>query len=517
MRGRDIFDGAADSSQSLGWSFLPELNPDEELEYANSLIKLRKRSHDLIKNNLTVAGIQQRFINIICGEGVKIRVTSKSKRQKKNIEKLFKPLFKYIDLSGTTSFETIIDQIVAWSFASGDILISLPVDEGRKGLQTVIELIDAHRVQTPREYESSGSVRQGVKYDGKGRVVGYYVLDSDKPNMYNGGKEAFTYMPRYKLLNGKARLVTDLFKAPWNTRPNMSRMYPLVTPLMTLLKNFDSYMEAVIVGARVAACFSAFVKTSSPKGTKDSFEGAGAGTADNRNPDQRVTKLQPGQIVYMRPQEEVQFAAPNRPGDNADAYMLRNYRMIAAYFQVPYEILFLDLNKVSWSAWRGGSLETRKMIRRWRRELRNKIDWIVGTYYIEGIEKGLIRGELGRIETQVKFVSDGLLDPEKQARADKIDIVDLKSKQNILSDRGEEYEDMKAEREQEAYDALELQTAILIKRKELSEEHGIVFPETVTDNVKEDRKTNRRVGEDETKSDLDEEDAEERRKEDGNW
>ena len=55
------------------------------------------------------------------------------------------------------------------------------------------------------------------------------------------------------------------------------------------------------------------------------------------------------------------------------------------------------------------------------------------------------------------------------------------------------------------------------RKKEYAEKEGIIFPDTVeAEEAKRDTSKSRREGEQEGE-DLDEEDAKERRKEDGNW
>jgi len=185
-------------------------------------------------------------------------------------------------------------------------------------------------------------------------------------------------------------------------------------------------------------------------------------------------------------------------------------------FRIPYVLAFLDVEKTTYSSLKGAVLDTGKLIARWRGYLNNTIDWIVSTWGLEAISKNLIRGSLSTLEIKKRWPAFGILDKEKEARGDKIDLDNgITSKRLICSERGIDYEDVKKDRLQEALEEVELQAAILIRQKELSEKHDIVFPDSVSE---EDRDTSdsRREGEQEG-SDLDEEDAKERRKEDGNW
>ena len=106
-------------------------------------------------------------------------------------------------MSGTKSLYKILEEIISCSFADGDVLINLPLDKKRSGIRTVVELIEAHRVQTPEEYERdevmSQRVRHGVQYDAEGRIEGYWVKKADKVDYsYRNNKDNFTFYPMYR-------------------------------------------------------------------------------------------------------------------------------------------------------------------------------------------------------------------------------------------------------------------------------------------------------------------------------
>ena len=64
-----MFRGVDITPYNLGWSLTPEQSPDKDLKDGNSLVELRKRSRQLIRDNLTVAGFQQIYVNLIVSRG----------------------------------------------------------------------------------------------------------------------------------------------------------------------------------------------------------------------------------------------------------------------------------------------------------------------------------------------------------------------------------------------------------------------------------------------------------------
>ena len=296
--------------------------------------------------------------------------------------------------------------------------------------------------------------------------------------------------------------MTDLFKAPLNNRPLASRQYPISTPAIPFIKNIDDFNEAVIIGARVAACFSAFVEVNNPGAAQKSM----TTDIDPRNPNQKVTKMQQGSIFYLNKGETISFASPNKPGDNYDSFMLRSYKTLSMCFRIPYILAFLDTDQVSYSSWRGAILDSFKMVKRWRRDLDRILKWVVNTFVMEGIAAGEIRGSLSTVNIKIRWPAVGVLDIEKEERGNQLALENgTKSVQMACDEQGVDYEEVRKERLQEKLNAVEDQALELKKKKELSEKLGIEFPE--------DKEPSKGSG----SSVGDEEDKKKRRKDDGNW
>jgi len=522
------FEGAADSVYTKYWEVAGLMTPDYELDQGSSLKKLRLRSRQLIKDGGVPAGIQQAYINFIAGGEIAVKSNSTSPRQVKQIKEFLKIQLNKLDMTGTESLNGFVEQVIGAAFQDGDVLINLPLDNKRKNVKTVVEVIEANRIETPADKESTrrgvykSNVRHGVQYDDEGRIQGYWVRKANHDTLSRTSLDAFDFYPMYREFDGIRRRVTWLFKAPLYTRPNASRQYPVMTPIITLFKYIKDYKEAVLIGARVAACFSAFVKTSNPAGSYKTMTSVGGATQTNAERTVRVTKLQPGTITYLKDNEDIQFAAPNRPGDNVDPFILRLYKTIAAYMRIPYEILFLDLSETNYSSWRGGVIEAYKMVGRWRRELGRIIEWAVSTLVFEAMLNGDIIGSLDDAHLVIRWPAKGLLDPEKEARANKLRLQNnTTTKRRIAEEEGEDYDELLIEREKEEIEELELIAKKLKKKKELEEKHGILIADEDEGSVDlgpDNRNTSnsRRKGEAEGE-DLDPDDAKERRKSDGNW
>ena len=514
------FEGARSELNGAFWDVLNrEDSPDYELENLDTLPKLRSRSSKLIKNNLIAAGVQQAYINAV-DLPVKIDVTTKmgitpSRIQEKQANEFIESALKECDGTKTRTLDNLIEEIVGWAFAHGDLLINLPLDKSREGIQTTIELIEASRIKTPNEHRKNKNVRLGVEYHNDGRIKGYWVIKADKVDCASNRLIDFDFYPMYRESGGLKRKVTFLFKAPLCSRPKASRQYPLLTPCITLFKMLKDYEEAVIVGARVAACFSVFVLSGNPAASQKSILGdpTSENTRPVSRPSEKVSKVKPGMVTFLdKEAQDVKIASPNLPGDNVDRFRLRNYKLIAMYTRLPYEILFLDLSEANYSSWKGATIETKKMFMRWRRELNLVIEWYLKTVLTEASLRGLIRGDLDILKIRVRWPASGFIDPEKENRSNRLRLQNKTASVKMLcEEEGNDYLEIQQELEEEAIVAVELEAKVLLKQKELEEKHGIIFPENKDPNQ---RQTGLREGESGGPS---EEDKKERRKEDGNW
>jgi len=492
-----------------------EKSPDYELIEDQSLQKLRLSSKKLLKNNYIAVTCQQAYVNSILGGKIKIGITSSKKEQKKQVQKFLQKQTKKVDLSRELSLDQIAEQIINSSFEDGDILISLPQDKYYTGkVKTYVELISARRIKTPPSKKSNDLVKEGVEYYKSGKIKGYWVIsnktDRSDVTYWNASDDDYDFLPAYKKDGEITRKVCWLFKAPLNLRPSQSRQFPVLTGVMGLIRFINQMLEAVLLGIRVAACFSAFIETSNPAGTR-----TGTTEADQNEQikvkGKRLTKLQPAMISYLRNGETINFGAPNRPSDNFDPFMMRLLRMVSATIRIPYEQVFLDLGITNYSSWRGGALETERNINRWRRDLEAVLRWIIMTWLQEGVVKKELDDSLDTMRMEIVFPKFKSLDEEKTARADKINrAIESTSDHRIQEMKGEDWDMLQEQLDEEMKTKTEREAEELKLKKELEEQYGIIFP---VEGTIHERETPKREGEQE---ETEEEDKLERRREDGN-
>lgn len=503
-----------ESAYATSWYDNGEKSADEELSSFRSLQRLRESSRKLIKNEAVASGSQSAYVNTIIGGKMKVEVVSKNKQLQTKAQKVLDENLKGVDLNQTQDLTQLNEMVISSSYSDGDVLLIVPIDKQRRGLKTYIDVIEASRIKTRPKDKNNVLVREGVEYYTNGKVKGYWVIKSKKYNKaltyYSSKDEDFEFFPVVKKDGSLERRVAWMFSAVTTRRPAQSRQVPVLTASMELLRYYGKYLEATLVGARVSACFSAFVKTSNP---------ASAQKALNDAPDPRsgkkLAKLQPGTISYLRPNEDITFAAPNKPSDNFDKFILRLQRIFSMQQQLPYESLFLDLSETNYSSWRGGQLKVEQNVNRWRREITNFNLWYINTLLAEAFSNGTLVGSANSLKIKIRYPKFKTLDEEKTERANKTRLTNqTSSKQMIADEQGTDWEDLNQELDNEMVIETTREAEKLRLQKELEEEFDITFPDT----IKVEKTSTLRNGE--TKDEngqVSEDDKKERRKEDGNW
>ena len=494
-----------------------EKDADIELQESMTLQSLRKTSANLMKNNFMAYGISQAFVNAIMGGPLVTKIKYPDKAIESKLNKLLEETLTGVNLDGTISLRSNLEQQVTGAIEKGDILILFVHDEDSEDWNDVkIELIEASRIQTPRQFQQDPEVVEGVKYS-KGKVVGYYVR---KLQSINSSKDMddisnFTLIPVWKEWKGSKIRVARLIHCQMNRRPNMTRMYPLVTPLMGLLRYFNQVFEAVLISIRVAACFVGVLHSDNPEGSLAELDKTGD---PDRIKGMRSFPIKPGTMnVAPEGAKGVTFSSPNRPSDNLNEFFKLLNVYVGFTMRFPYSGLFQDLEKSNFSNSKMGAIETERMTFRWHEALLPCVQEFMVLLLKQIRGKGLVRFSMKQVIIDIRFPKFSSLDQEKTARANKLDLESNVTSESIVCENNNiSWDKVQEDKDKEAIRSLEREAAVLVRKKELEKELGIEFPED-KEKEKDTRDTtgSRRQGEN-TDKELTDNEKKERRKQDGN-
>ncbi len=349
---RFSYDGSSAGRRAHGW-YAP--SSDANVELMGSLVWLRNRSRDLVRNNPYAVKATEELV----GNGVGTGIVPQSKTGNTSIDKIIDaewPFFvEACDTPQRLDFYGMQALVMRTMAESGESIVRfrprLAQDNLRVPLQ--LQLLEADFLDHARTMGTvNGSVMQGVQFDLLGRRVAYWI---------------FTYHPGGVLvLNPRGGILSQPVPADQILhtyrvlRPGQIRGVPWLTPVMLALRDLDDYADAERVRKKIEACVVAMI--TQPEGIEGSWLGFKGNDPLTTHP---VESFQPGMTAYLKPGEDVKFNNPQALGGYRE-YKTTELEEIAAGLGLPYELMTGDLSKVNYSSWRGGQLGFRNTIENYR-------------------------------------------------------------------------------------------------------------------------------------------------------
>lgn len=390
-------------------------------------ITLRDRTRELVRDNGIAAGAAETLVSNIIGGGIMMQSSldrdalgigdDEADNIERAMDRVWKRWINDADVSGRWSFGDIQRISLKQAITTGDFL-NLIMRKNRvwSPYATSIMTIDPNRLDHPgiigsQTYKDADN-RGGVEIGELGEPIAYWI---EKPRKYNDHmQKEFSRIPardKYGRPNVLHSFVPD--------RPGQSKGISWFSPVIDLFKQLDEYMEAELIGARVAACFAVFIKKTNPY-----QEGLSMFT-ETDSYGFNVENLTPGLVSYLGTNEDISIANPQRPGVTFDPFVSLMLRIVSVGTGIPYELIINKWDGASYSVARTVLLEAR---RKWRihqkwvsRTLCNPVWQLV-------MEEAWLRGELPMINdfyakrhlwTAARAIPEGWqwVDPEKEVNA----------------------------------------------------------------------------------------------------
>jgi len=362
--------------------------------------------------------------------------------------------FGRVDLAGTKTFNQVFRDIVSNIAATGDVLLTTPIDPsiGNDAISMRLELTSGARVLTPYDYQDEKDqfgniVKFGVAFR-DGVEVGYYIQKMDNDRVQGVGvRDArnFDYLEKYDRNTG--RLNAILIRRPAGMASEQTRGLSILTPVFTAIKDLDDLIVTAIQGSRNKAHLSVILNTPTPNeaysglGAVDS-EGSLIEATDNQGHAQIIGSLPDGAI--MTAPEGTSAQVINSSGDiDRDALILRAQKLVSAGVGIPYEILFKDLSNINFS---GGKLAFDSFFRLsqfWTNELIKVFQEINKWIQIEAHLKGFGVEDLQPENIILEFIGSQNYvdaDPGKNSKAESERIGNnLTTSSRLLAQKGDNY------------------------------------------------------------------------------
>lgn len=402
---------------------------------------IRNRARDLERNSDMSEAIILAFEKNVVGSGFKLQATTENEELNKQIEALWNEWKKSrnCDVTGQQSFNEICRMVVRRKKVDGGIIIIKRYTEGGiLPLTLQIREVDDLDTMLNSSYKENRIVN-GIEYTPYNKPIAYYLKTYDVSGLYLQNSERID-----------AKDVIFL----WNKRrPSQIREVSEMAPTLNRIRDVNSYMEAVSVKERVAACLSAFIKRSSPS------TGFGRnGTAGASKVQSYAGKtLSPGMIMELNPGDDVSVVTPPGQGATAADFIRLQHRLTGAGQGLSYESISRDMSQTNYSSARQGLLDDQKT---YEIEQEYLIDHMLSEIYESFLISAVLSKKLVIKDfwsNKQKYMSHSWtapgmkwIDPLKEANANKIA---LESGQTTLSEiaasRGHDWKDVIDQRARE--------------------------------------------------------------------
>lgn len=324
------------SKRTKNWS-AKDTGPNVEM--FDSLPVLRARSRELHRNSAIAPRITDVIVGDVVGNGV---VVQSSNDKLDSIFETFTDTTE-IDFDGHLDFYGMQALAIETICQCGEVLVRRIIDKNYKhGIKFQIlepDFVDFNKNET---YED-GYTLQGVKYNSKGLIVGYWIFN-EHPGDISFLRKGFTSELRsseeYKLIFNRTK------------RPGQVRGYVHTAPVMLTIREVSDTFSAELARRKIATCFAGFITDTSGNNEKDE-------DYDD------ISKIKPGTMAKLAPGQDVKFNTPP-PASDFSPFVKDQLRLISIGAGVTYEALSGDFSQTNFSSARMGRLNIDPIIHRWQ-------------------------------------------------------------------------------------------------------------------------------------------------------
>ena len=425
-------------------------SPNEDINYNNMTLRERSRLF-MMSGGLAMSALKTKRTNVIgCGLilksvidkdvlGLSDEQAAAWQAQAEKEFELWAENKNHCDAYGLNDYYKIQQLVFMNTLMNGDCFTLKAYNESAvtpmMPYSLRLKVIEADRVQTPTDVgvggalyaatdgktQSGNRIYDGVEVDKQGKVVAYHIRNNYRFEM-NAEPTEWARVEAYGKETGLPNVIHTMADVE---RPCQYRGVPFIAPVLEQILQIRRYTDSELTAAVVESLFTAFVKTEANTDTVpfNDIPQDGEPLALNDN----EYEMGAGNVLVMRPGEDVTFADPKRPAGGFQNFVEAVAVQIGASLEISKEILLKQFNS-SYSASRAALLEFWKVVKM-RRE------WFVADFcrptYEAFIYEAVARGRLkapGFFDDPIKRLawlgatfsgpSQGMLDPIKEVTAE---------------------------------------------------------------------------------------------------
>ena len=456
--------------RSYGGAMLSRLTADwisqgtsQDAEARSSLIILRNRARQLVRDSDYARQAVRAFRNNVVGTGVQFQSQVRMQRGGGRLDTALNDAIEKawgewcrkdsVDVAGLLCFSEIERLAISSVVTDGEVFIRLYRQSvGRSKVPLALQVIEADLLDDNYNGvgENGNEIRMGVEVSQDFRRPVAYWFFQKHPGDYQYGQKGNPYQKRIRV---PAEEVIHLYMVE---RPGQTRGVSHFCSALQTIHHMEGFAESELISARAGAALMGFV--TSPEG---SFP------EDDVMDGQRVLDWSPGQWKYLAPGESVDVPNLERSG-NFEPFMRQCLRSVAAGLGVSYETVSRDFSQTNYSSSRLSLLEDRDNYRAIQ-------SWLIENLHQTIYDKWLDMAALSGVLNLPRYAEDptyyncprwlprgwAWVDPQKEISAYKDAVrCGFKTQADVIAEGGGDLEEIFTARAREI---------------ELAQEMGLVF------------------------------------------
>ncbi|RWR09714.1 phage portal protein [Paenirhodobacter populi] len=275
-------------------------------------------------------------------------------------------------------------------------------------------------------------IESGIEFDGNDRTLAYHLW-SDPPDVgFRGGYRRRIRVPADQIV--KVLVPEEIAQALG---------IPRSVTALRLMNMSEKYQESAMAAAHYGAAAMVFFE-------QENASGELSGSADVTVP---IDEIEAGTMAALPPGVKVSNFAPTYPAAAIEPFMRSMNTTIASGLGVSAETLTADLSRATFSALKAGKSEERE---EWRMLQRAVFEGLHGRVFAAWLPAAIMSGQLPLSLDLMEDLVDAAgwrprgwesVNPKDDAMAAEIELrLGIKSRREIVADRGRDFDDVCAER-----------------------------------------------------------------------
>ncbi|MDY6903698.1 MAG: phage portal protein [Thermodesulfobacteriota bacterium] len=325
---------------------------------------INDRISDLVGSDYHAAGVVNKFPVTVVGDGltpypsIDEEVLDITPDQARAIETAQRRIYARWSQGADVAGRRFGEVQFTWErgliqFGESLSLVLMKPRPGRR-YRLCVRLVHPGRLKTPIDKRKE-DIFDGVEVNKAGMPIAAWIKKID--NVRSLGDKAKNFY-RIEIKKGhRFQVLHDFYRDD----PEQFRGTSPLAPLVKGFKDLNDFLDAELVSNVVTAAFSLFIELQQGVNPIDVannqsafYDTAWTGTKTEKT---RYQVLDPGLVMYGNPGEKPHAISGNRPGTTFEPFVRELKKAFAHALNVPYPVLFHDVDGVSHAGFRSAMLE----------------------------------------------------------------------------------------------------------------------------------------------------------------